>query len=237
MTAREWPAGAEDALGLRFADLGLLKAALTHRSYLNEVEEPDSGDNERLEYLGDALVDFVAGEYLYHRLPAAREGDLTALRAALVCQGTLARFARRIGLGPHIRLGRGEEANGGRERDPILADAFEAVAGAVYLDQGFPAAEGMVVDLIGPELEAVLAERRQKDAKSRLQEITQRRQRITPEYETVGESGPDHDKRFTVEVRVGGVVLGRAEGRSKARAERRAAHSALEKLLAAGEDA
>jgi ribonuclease-3 len=220
----------EAALGIRFADRALLRTAVTHRSYLNEVVDPTVADNERLEFLGDALVDFVAGDYLYRSLPDAREGELTALRAALVSAPALASFAARINLGRYLRLGRGEAASGGRERAAILGDAFEAVVGAVFLDRGLDETERLLMTFFGPELAAVRDSRRLKDAKSRLQELAQGRWQRTPHYETVDESGPDHDKRFVVRVLIGDEPWGTGEGRSKAVAARRAARMALDKV-------
>lgn len=224
--------GLEAALGERFADRGLLRAAVTHRSYLNEVETPDSGDNERLEFLGDALVDFVAADLLFRSLPGSQEGEMTALRAALVCEAGLATFARRIGLGAYLRLGRGEAATGGRDRPAILGDAFEAVVGALYLDRGLAAVERFVTACFRPELDALLARRRIKDAKSMFQEVAQRAWQVTPEYRTVAEGGPDHDKWFVISVHVGGVEWGTGEGRSKADAARVAASVAIERVRA-----
>jgi ribonuclease III len=223
-------AGLEAALGVRFVDRGLLLAAVTHRSYLNEVEAPDSGDNERLEFLGDALVDFVAADLLFRHQPEAREGEMTALRAALVCEPALAAFARRIGLGAYLRLGRGEAATGGRDRSGALGDAFEAVIGALYLDQGLPAVEAFVTACFLPELEALLARRRYKDAKSTFQELAQRAWQVTPEYRTAAESGPDHAKWFVVSVHLAGVEWGVGEGPSKAEAARVAAAAAIERM-------
>ncbi|MFN2252222.1 MAG: ribonuclease III [Anaerolineae bacterium] len=222
--------GLEAAWGVRFNDHDLALTALTHRSYLNEVAEPDTGDNERMEFLGDALLDFVAGRYLYEQLPAAREGELTALRAALVCEGALAGYARQLGLGQYLRLGRGENSSGGRDRSAILCNAFEALVGALYLDAGMAVVEAFVLDYLAPELTAVLAEQHVKDAKSRFQEFAQRRWQVTPEYRTVSESGPDHEKWFVVAVALDDEVWGVGEGRSKTAAAREAAGAALEKV-------
>jgi ribonuclease-3 len=222
----------ESAFGVRFDDRGLLRTAVTHRSYLNEVAEPDSGDNERLEFLGDALLDFVAADFLYRLLPQAREGELTALRAALVCERALADYATDLELGRFLRLGRGEAAGGGRYRPAILCNAFEALVGALYLDQGYGAAEVFVMSFLEPELTDVLKGRRLKDAKSALQELTQRLWQVTPVYLTVDESGPDHQKQFVVAVKVGDDVLGTGEGGSKTMAARLAAQEALDRLRA-----
>jgi ribonuclease III len=226
------PAGLEAALGVRFADPRLLLTAMTHRSYLNEAEQPDTEDNERLEFLGDALVDFIAADYLYRVLPASREGELTTLRSALVCEPKLAEFARRLDLGAYLRLGRGEAASGGRQRPAILCDGFEALVGALYLDQGFAIAETAVMGFFRPEVDALVARRGVKDAKSLFQELAQRVWQITPEYRTIAEHGPDHDKSFEVTVYLGDDAWGSGEGRSKADAARHAALRAVERLHA-----
>jgi ribonuclease-3 len=225
----------ESALGFRFADRRLLRSALTHRSHLNEIVDEGHEDNERLEFLGDALLDFVAGVYLYRELPDAREGELTAIRAALVCEPALARYARSLDLGRHILLGRGEESSGGRDRSALLCDAFEAMVGALYLDQGLETASELLMRFLEPELEDVLREQRVKDAKSRFQEVIQHQLQITPHYVTIGESGPDHAKTFVVEVYVGDEAWGSGSGPSKARAARQAAIAALARLSAEDE--
>jgi len=222
----------EARLGIAFADRRLLLMALTHRSYLNEVGHAEAEDNERLEFLGDALIDFVAADYLYRRLPQAREGELTTLRASLVCEPALAAFARLIDLGAYLRMGRGELAGGGRGRQTLLCNSFEALVGAVFLDRGFADAETLVMRFLDPELEALLQRQRLKDAKSRVQEYAQRAWQTTPHYVTVGASGPDHAKSFVVEVIVGGQTWGRGEGRSKAIAAQVAAQAALERATA-----
>ncbi len=220
----------EAVLRTTFDDRKLLLSALTHRSHVNEAVQPDCADNERLEFLGDALLDFVVGSYLYRQLPQAHEGELTAVRAALVCETALARYARSLDLGRFLRLGRGEAASGGRGRAALLSDAFEALVGALYLDQGVTAVERFVLRFLEPEVAAVLAGQRLKDAKSRFQEVAQHRWQTTPRYHTVRESGPDHSKTFVVQVSVGGEVWGSGEGRSKASAARQAAIAALRRL-------
>jgi ribonuclease-3 len=218
----------EQLLGVTFNDKSVLLRALTHRSYLNE--NPDDGltDNERLEFLGDAVLDFVVAEHLYHRYPELQEGDMTSLRSAVVQERTLADFARNLQLGQYLRLGRGENTTGGRDRSPLLCATFEAVCGAVLLDQGLPAAKSFVLKFVAPAIEAVMRERLDKDAKSRFQEWAQGRWQITPMYRTVAEHGPDHAKVFTVEVWVGDQIFGRGEGRSKQSAEQAAARAALD---------
>lgn len=219
----------ERRLGVSFTDYSLLRRALTHRSYLNE--NPDAGllDNERLEFLGDAVLDFIVGAYLYQRFPAMDEGELTALRAALVRTRTLADFARRLGIGQCLRLGVGEEESGGRQRVPTLCAAFEAVVGAIYLDQGLDAVLPLIERLAEPALERIMAQSLHKDAKSEFQVWAQGEFNITPHYEVIREVGPDHQKTFTVQVLLGNAVWGVGQGRSKQEAAQAAARAALVK--------
>ncbi len=220
----------ERAIGIRFRNRALLRQALVHTSYVNENPGLDVGSNERLEFLGDAALGLVIGKLLYQEYPDVDEGRLTELRAHLVRRDTLARAAARLRLGDYLRLGRGEEAAGGRERPTNLAHAFEALVGAVYLDQGLEAVERFVFEALGPELASVRERRVPADPKSQLQEYVQSHWQITPTYRTVRIEGPDHARRFTVEVSVGGEVLGSGEGRSKQQAEKAAARIALEAL-------
>jgi ribonuclease-3 len=187
----------EQNLGIQFRDYSLLTRALTHRSYLNENPGMALEDNERLEFLGDAVLDFVVAAYLYHRFPEMPEGDLTSLRAALVRTTMLAQFARQLEIGRFLRLGYGEVENGGRERSPILCAAFEAVIGAIYLDQGVEPVETLVKRLASPALQQILADSSHKDAKSEFQVWAQAQFNITPRYEVVSSTGPDHAKIFT----------------------------------------
>ncbi|MFQ5855939.1 MAG: ribonuclease III [Anaerolineae bacterium] len=222
----------QDRLGFHFNNETLLLQALTHRSYLNENPEATHSDNERLEFLGDALLDFVTAEHLYDRFPSLREGDLTSLRAALVKSGTLAGFARQIDLGQYLLLGRGEAAGGGRHRRSLLCAAFEALVGAILLDQGLTAAQTFLLQFIEPALESITANELDKDAKSELQELSQGQWQLTPSYRTISEDGPDHAKEFTVEVVIGDEVFGRGIGRNKQTAAQRAARQALERISA-----
>lgn len=214
-------------LGLPFSNLSLLTRGLTHRSYVNEHAD-STEDNERLEFLGDAVLDFIAGEWVYHRFPEMSEGDLTKMRSALVRNDQLAAFARSLDLDKALRLGRGELASGGLGRDALLGSAFEAVVGALYLDAGLPAAEAFISPLFEAERESILYEI--YDPKSHLQEWAQSGKMGTPRYETVGATGPDHAKQFEVEVEVGSNVVGRGSGSSKRAAEQAAALNALEDL-------
>ena len=225
----------ERKLGFAFADKSLLQRALTHRSYLNEHPLYPLEDNERLEFLGDAVLDFVTGEYLYHRFPEMAEGPLTNLRSALVRRETLARFAQSFGLGDYLQMGHGEVESGGRQRPATLCAAFEAVVGALYLDQGLGPVVALVEPLIGPEVGRTLKGNLDKDAKSRLQELAQGEMHSTPRYVTVAESGPDHAKEFIVQVTIEGVVYGQGSGPSKQRAAQAAARDALERFEASPE--
>jgi ribonuclease III len=222
----------ETRLGLTFSDKTLLERALTHRSYFNENPTHPLEDNERLEFLGDAVLDFIVGELLYHRFPEMPEGQLTSLRSAVVRTDTLAQFAREIELGQCLQMGKGEEDAGGRDRTAILCGTFEALAGALYLDQGLPQTESFLVPLIVPFVENILHDGGHKDAKSLLQELAQGERKLTPTYRTTAEDGPDHAKRFTVEAVLNGVAYGRGVGPNKQQAAQTAAKMALERLRA-----
>lgn len=221
---------AEAALGLTFRDKTLLQRALTHRSYVNENPGFPLEDNERLEFLGDAVLDFLTAEFLYHRFPEMDEGQLTSLRAALVRTETLARFASEMGIGEFVNLGRGEEEGGGRARAAILCGCYEALVGALYLDQGLEATINFVTKAMKPAVRSILENAADKDAKSLLQELSQGHLQITPTYRTVAEQGPDHAKEFTVAAIIGQQVYGLGTGRSKQVAAQDAARVALEKL-------
>jgi ribonuclease-3 len=213
-------------VGLPITNLLLLSRALTHRSYLNEHPEALE-DNERLEFLGDAVLDFLVGAWLYNHYPEMSEGQLTRLRSALVRTEQLAAFAREIDLGAAMRLGRGEGRAGGRQREALLCGTFEAVIGALYLDSGLAA----VSEFMRPRLEAaaiqILAKRKDQDPKSQLQELVQSRGFLPPQYRTVSTSGPEHEKIFEVEVLVNGQVYGHGVGHSKRAAAKVAAREAL----------
>jgi len=224
----------EKTLGITFIDKSLLQRALTHRSYLNENPDYPLSDNERLEFLGDAVLDFLTAKYLYHHFPEMAEGGLTSLRAALVKRETLARFATAWNLGEHLLLSRGEAESGGREREAILCAAFEALMGAILLDQGLQAAEELIVRCIEPGVGRILEEELYRAAKSLLQELIQGQLQITPVYRTVAERGPDHAKEFTVEVLIGDEVYGRGLGHNKQIAEQEAAKVALQRIRPLG---
>lgn len=210
----------------------LYRQALTHSSYLRERPEAGPG-SERLEFLGDAVLQLVVSEYLYKRFRALTEGELSRARAAVVSSSALARVGARLGLGDLLLLGRGEEAAGGRERPSLLEDAVEALIGAVYLDGGYRQARRVVLQLLRDELAAAAAEGWRKDWKSALQEMAQRRGQL-PTYVLVGTAGPDHAREFEVAVLVGGREVGRGRGRSKKEAEMEAAREAFARLGEAG---
>ncbi len=220
-------ASLEEKLGFRFHRPELFREALTHTSYVNEKPCGFPFDNERLEFLGDAVFDLLVAEELYHRFPLAREGELTAMRASLVRTDSLARISRRIDLPSHLFLGRGEEASGGRERPANLCASLEAVVGATYLDQGLDETRRLVRYLLGDALDVLAETKATRDPKSLLQERVQARWHCTPIYHTVSESGPDHAKEFLVEVVVGDRVAGRGRGSNKQTAEQAAARAAL----------
>jgi ribonuclease-3 len=224
------PSEFEAVSGLTFRDHSLLQRALTHRSYLNEHPEFALEDNERLEFLGDAVLDFFIGEYLYHHFPEMREGRLTSLRAALVREETLSQFARALGLGDYLLMGHGEAENGGRKRPATLCAAFESLIGALYLDQGMEAVGKFMRRLIEPEVTRILTYDLDKDPKSLLQELSQGELQLTPAYRTVAVRGPDHAREFTVEAVIGGRVYGRGIGRSKRAAAQKSARQALRVL-------
>ncbi len=218
------------ALGVPFNNPELLESALTHRSFVHEHYESLLHPNERLEFLGDSVLNFLTAQYLYHAFPEHSEGQLTAMRAALVRSATLARFARAYQLGTYLKLGKGEEHSGGRERNNLLADAFEAVLAAIYLDQGMEAADRFLRPLLDAEGTRVATHGLQLDDKSRLQERVQSERNQTPRYRTISAEGPDHHRTFTIEVYAGDEKLGRGIGNSKQLAAQAAARAALSYL-------
>lgn len=228
------PASLRKALEIDFRRPALLEQALVHRSYLNEAPELDLESNERMEFLGDAVLGLVISERLYGDYPALSEGHLSQIRALLVRWDTLAEAAERISLGDYLILCRGEEMSGGRTRPSNLAGALEALIGAAFLDGGITKARKLVLKLLGPELEKVAAGAVAVDSKSQLQHVVQTRWHEIPKYRLISSVGPDHAKTFTVEVVVNSEVLGRGEGRNKKQAELAAARQALDTLAASG---
>ncbi|MDO8615762.1 MAG: ribonuclease III [Dehalococcoidia bacterium] len=221
----------EQKLDIAFRNPALLQQSMYHRSYLNESEQ-EVESNERLEFLGDAVLGHVISEKLYRDYPALSEGHLSQIRALLVRWDALARAAERIALGDYLVLGRGEELSGGRGRPSNLAGGLEALIGAAFLDGGVPRAKKLVLRLLKPDLEEIAAGGFTADSKSELQHVSQTRWRQIPHYRLISSEGPDHAKLFTVEVTVDDQVLGRGQGRSKKQAELNAARQALETLAA-----
>ena len=219
----------EAAIGYKFRDISLLHNALAHSSYANERWHCRLMSNERLEVLGDSILGMVVAEYLYRSFPDRPEGELTRMRADMVCEKTLAAVAGRIDLGRHLLLGNGEEQGGGRTRNSILADAVESVIAASFLDGGMEAARAFIQKFI--LVEVPVKKLHNVDYKTSLQELVQQKKNQVLTYTLVGESGPDHDKRFDVEVRLNGQVVGLGSGSSKKRAEQDAAHAAMEALF------
>jgi ribonuclease-3 len=216
-------------LELPFNDFLLLNRALTHRSYINEHPEALE-DNERLEFLGDAVLDFLVGAWLYKHFPEMAEGDLTRLRSALVCTEQLATFARQIDLGAAMKLGRGEGDGGGRNRHALLCGTFEALVGALYLDAGIEAVQEFMEPMLQQAASSILEAHKDRDAKSLLQELVQSKGYAPPVYNTVSDRGPDHKKTFEVVVFIDGQEFGRGSGHSKQSAAKAAARRAFDKF-------
>ena len=219
----------ETAIGYRFRNISLLQNALTHSSYANERWHNSLLSNERLEFLGDSVLGMLVADFLYRSFPDRPEGELTRMRADMVCEQALAAAANRIGLGEHLQLGHGEEQGGGRTRESILADAMESVIAACFLDGGLDAALKIVRQFI--LVEVPVKKLHNADYKTALQELVQQKKNQTLSYSLVGQSGPDHDKKFDVEVSLNGTVVGKGSGSSKKRAEQMAAKTAIEALF------
>ena len=225
----ESPTALAQRLGLPFSNVLLITRALTHRSYINEHPEALE-DNERLEFLGDAVLDFAAGAWLYNRFPEMAEGDLTRMRSALVRTEQLAEFARYLNLGPAMRLGHGEEQAGGRTRDLLLCATFEALVGALYLQSDIPFIQKFIHPMLQKASEEILLRSDLQDPKSRLQEWSQGHKLGIPQYITLHSLGPDHDRTFEVEVRINGKPYGHGTGNNKQTAARLAAQATLEMI-------
>jgi ribonuclease-3 len=215
----------EQVLGVHFQNPQLLSLALTHRSFIYETPAVGQSSNERLEFLGDSILAFISADFLYRTFPDLTEGELTDVRAVLVKAETLANFAREIELGTYLRLGRGDRAAGGGQR--VLASAFEALLGALYLDQGLTTVQHFLLPRLEPLARNIVTKRLFKDNKSLFQELAQAHEGITPSYRLVSQQGPSHNREFTVEVLLGDKVVGTGHGRNKQTAEQEAAHVAL----------
>jgi ribonuclease-3 len=217
----------EQRIGVSFGDKGLLEQAFTHRSFLNEHRDLKKEHNERLEFLGDAVLELVVTDFLYAKYPENPEGELTAYRAALVNTISISDAASKLGMNDFLLLSKGEAKDTGRARSIILADAFEALIGAIYLDKGYDAAKDFIAAQLFHKTEEVVAKRLWQDAKSRFQELVQERMSVTPTYEVISQTGPDHDRTFTVGAFISGTKIATGEGSSKQEAEQHAAEKAI----------
>lgn len=218
----------ESRLGVKFTNIAHLLTAITHRSYLNEHRDATQEHNERYEFLGDAILELVVTDFLFHKYPHKPEGELTAVRAALVNTESLSRVSTRLSLSDFLLLSKGEERDTGRARHYILANTFEALIGAMYLDQGYEQAKKFIGEHLFEQTDQIVAKKLWQDPKSRFQELSQEHASVTPRYETVGQTGPDHDRVFTVGVYLGKEKVAEGEGRSKQEAEQSAALSAID---------
>ncbi|MEY3784313.1 MAG: hypothetical protein RLZZ230_635 [Candidatus Parcubacteria bacterium] len=218
----------QQLINVQFADTTVLLSAVTHRSYLNEHREATWDHNERLEFLGDAVLELVVTDYLYKKYPEKPEGELTAVRAALVNTVSLSAASEKMGINDFLLMSKGEAKDTGRARQYILANAFEACIGAIYIDQGYTAAQQFIAGHLFPNTEEIVSKRLWQDAKSRFQELAQEQMSVTPTYETIAQEGPDHDRLFTVGVYLRSVLVAEGKGRSKQEAEQEAASHAIE---------
>lgn len=217
----------EKSLGIEFNNIKLLQVALTHRSYLNEHrDEPEH--NERLEFLGDAVLELIVSDYLYKTYPKRAEGDLTSFRSAIVRTESLATASRELGYGEYLRMAKGEEESGGKDKDYLLANTFEAVLGAIYLDQGYKECVKLVTRILITKVQDIVENRLDIDSKTKIQEVAQANYQITPTYEVIEENGPDHDKEFVVVIKLEDKIIGKGKGSSKQKAEEAAATNGLE---------
>ena len=219
----------EQQVGVSFNDTALLRQAFTHRSYINEHRTEGGGHNERLEFLGDAVLELISTHFLYEKFPNQNEGELTAYRAALVNATTCAEVAQELGINDYLLLSRGEAKDTGRARGVLLANAFEALIGAIYIDQGYDATQAFIAAHLFPKIDDIVKHRLWQDAKSALQEKSQENHGVTPHYAVVKETGPDHDKQFIVGVYIKDDLVAEGDGKSKQEAEQSAARSALDK--------
>lgn len=217
----------EEKIGYHFKNQRLLEQAFTHRSYINENRGERREHNERLEFLGDAVLELAVTEYLFAKYPDKPEGDLTSYRAALVNTTSISNSATKLGMNEFLLLSRGEAKDTGRARQIILANAFEAIIGAIYLDQGYESAKKFIAEQLFHKTDEVVEKGLWQDAKSRFQEIAQEKNSVTPSYDVISQTGPDHDKRFVVGVYLGEERIATGEGRSKQEAEQQAAEQAL----------
>jgi len=216
----------EKKLNIHFNNLELLERALTHRSYLNEHRSIDKS-NERLEFLGDAVLELIVSDYLYRKYANRPEGELTSFRSAIVRTESLANASREMGYGKYLKMAKGEEESGGRDKDYILANSFEAVLGAIYIDQGYQSCKKLVTDILISKIDNIVEKRLDIDSKTKIQEVAQSKYSKTPTYVVLKEHGPDHNKKFVVGVKIGNKVIGKGRGASKQKAEEAAAQKGL----------
>lgn len=219
----------EKSIGVEFSNKGLLEVAVTHRSYLNENRNVPE-HNERLEFLGDAVLELIVSNFLYTKYPERAEGELTSFRSALVRTDSLAQTAKALSLGDHLRLSRGEEDSGGRDKDYLLANTFEAILGAIYIDKGYEECKSFVERSLLPKIEEIVKHRLDIDNKTKIQELAQSLYKSTPVYEVINEEGPDHDKTFTVVIKIDNKIYGEGKGSSKQKAEEQAAKVGIENI-------
>lgn len=215
-------------IGITFKNPQLLEIALTHRSYLNEHQGAKIENNERLEYLGDAVLELIISDYIFRKYPGKAEGELTSIRSAVVRTESLAEESRKLGIGEHLRMSKGEEDSGGKDKDYLLANAYEAVLGAIYLDSGMESCVQFVTRTLIPKIDNIVENNLFIDPKTQAQEIIQSKYKTTPTYEIVKEEGPDHDKKFTVALLINKKEKAQGQGTSKQKAEESAALAAIE---------
>ena len=220
----------EKILQIQFEDVSLLDKATTHRSYLNESPDNSLKNNERLEFLGDAVLELIVSEYLFSKYTEREEGELTSFRSATVRTTTLAETSRELGFGEFLKMSKGEEDSGGKDKDYLLANLFEAILGAIYEDKGYDVCKKYLYRVLIPKIENIVENRLDIDPKTQLQEVTQSLFKETPVYDVLKEEGPDHDKKFTVQAKISSKDLGVGEGTSKQKAEEEAARKSLEML-------
>ena len=221
----------EQILGVTFSNKEYIQMALTHRSFLNEHKDENIGNNERLEFLGDAVLELIISDYLYKTYPEYPEGDLTSFRSATVRTESLAMASRELKVGQFLRMSKGEEDSGGADKDYLLANTYESILGAIYMDQGYEKAKEFVFKTLVPKIENVVENRSDIDSKTRIQEMIQSKFKVTPTYDVLKEEGPDHDKKFVVGIKINEKIIGEGEGSSKQKAEEDAATNGINFLL------
>jgi ribonuclease-3 len=221
----------EKILGITFGKKEYLQMAVTHRSFLNEHKEETVGNNERLEFLGDAVLELIISDYLYQTYPEYPEGDLTSFRSAIVRTESLADASRELNAGSFLRMSKGEEESGGADKDYLLANTYESLLGAIYVDKGYKEAKDFVFRTLVPKIEEIVESRSDIDSKTKIQEIVQSKFKVTPTYDVIKEEGPDHDKKFVVGVKINEKIVGKGKGPSKQKAEEDAATNGIKFLL------